>query len=745
VIRQTKIAGARAYTGLITYILAGLLLMGAGLVFGCAAKSGDAAATAPTDQPAQTETAQSEPAEQPRPLVSIATVSMDKGKTKVELPLPENVDVSPMLNGNQFLLAFSPGIDPFILPTSAAGMVKDMELIMDRNTDQAEALKVTLSGPSQFLLTRKDPMQVNVYFTPVAFLETDKPVAAAATQKRQNVLQTIEFTQDETGHMYIKLTADRDMDYTTQPASGDQVRLYFPDLKIPETYSKLYRLHKFNSSVETAWLHNVSDGAELVLTVFKREPLQVDRKSNQLVFKFTGQPVPTAQQTAYQDTFSQVQAMDAQSSQAEEMTQLFPGQDKVYTGQPVSLNVQDADIETVLRMLIIYSENLNLIIDEGVKGKVSLKVENVPWDQILDLVLLQLGLEKSIKGNILRVSTAENMQRERDQQRRLWEAALEERQSRQELEPLKTEYIQVNYATAEDMVANISGFVSERGSVSFDSRTNIIIATETEEQLDRIRNVINKLDRPERQVLIEARIVYASEDFGRSLGFKWGGGLQQDHIQHRQGLYGTLADELDDDITNNVIRQTGYAVNAPLEEPLFGLGYYISKLYGDTLYSLDVQLELAETQDLSKTISSPRVVTLNNHEATITQGTKLAYLTESESGGTTVEYQEALLSLTVKPQITPDNKLILDLNISDDTPVDGASEIETKTTQTQLIVNDGETIVLGGVQKTQNSGLTSEVPGLGKIPVLGWLFKSKEKSKTYRELLIFIRPQILDP
>jgi type IV pilus assembly protein PilQ len=324
------------------------------------------------------------------------------------------------------------------------------------------------------------------------------------------------------------------------------------------------------------------------------------------------------------------------------------------------------------------------------------------------------------------------------------------KQSMKELEELQTEYIQVNYAKAGDMEPQVQEFLSERGKISNDPRTNMLIVSDVRSNLEKIKSVVNKLDQPERQVLIEARIVYATDEFSRSLGVNWGalyptqsyqGGNEGPSINPATGNPSYPSSYNQGQYQKGAGMGT-YGVNAPTVGGLDVFGS-VAKIAGLDLFTLDAELQLGESQGFSRTISSPRVITLNNEQAEITQGTQIATQTESESGGTTTEYVEAVLSLNVTPQITPDDKLILELEVSDDSPVPGSDNINTKTASTKLIVDDGETLVLGGVRTLERADRESKVPGVGDVPILGWLFKNKYKSTTKNELLIFIRPKIM--
>ncbi len=432
---------------------------------------------------------------------------------------------------------------------------------------------------------------------------------------------------------------------------------------------------------------------------------------------------PSAEEQAkLEQDFKQQQQADLP-----ELNTLLPGMKKTYTGKLISIDLQDADVENVLRLLASV-ENYNLIIDDGVTGKISLRLYNIPWDQALDLVLLQKNLGVVIRGNIMRVATQEKLRAEREAIQKAREEAQRAKESMKKLEPLEREYIQINYTTAAELEPKVKSFLSDRGKLTADSRTNQLIVEDIRSRIEEIKSVIEKLDRPEKQVLIEARIVYATDDFQRAFGLKWS-------FQNPGEYYGK---------GDQYYKEYGASgINFPSSGPLdFSLAGQVAKVAGKDLFTLDAELKLAESQNLAKTISSPRIVTLNNQQAEITQGTKIAVPAESESGGTTIEYKDALLKLTVTPQITPDNKVILDLDISDDSPK--GDDIETKTAKTKLIVEDGETIVIGGVRKLTDNKSQTRVPGLHRIPLLEWLFKNDYKNVSKQELLIFIRPKILN-
>lgn len=400
-----------------------------------------------------------------------------------------------------------------------------------------------------------------------------------------------------------------------------------------------------------------------------------------------------------------------------------------YTGEKISIDLQNAEVEHVLRLISEIS-GYNLILDDAVTGRISLKLVDIPWDQALDLVLIQRNLGMVLKGNIMRIASTIKLEEERAQLQKAREAAIQAQESMQNLAPLHTEYLQINYSTAAEFEGKVKTMISPRGSVSSDPRTNILIVTDTEESLRRVNSYIKKLDRAERQVMIEARIVYATDEFQRTLGVQWSSTYSPE-----------TASNIQSEQWRGDFKTTG--MNFINTANTIALGGSIGKYLGKDLFSLDAQLRLGESNNLVKTVSAPRILTLNNNRAEIQQGTKLATATESQSGGTTTEYEEAVLKISVLPQITPDDKLILDLEISDDTPKSDGRDIDTKQTKTKMMVGDRETIVIGGVLKSTETSGVNQIPGLGDVPGLGWLFKNKYDTKNKAELLIFIQPRIL--
>jgi type IV pilus assembly protein PilQ len=434
---------------------------------------------------------------------------------------------------------------------------------------------------------------------------------------------------------------------------------------------------------------------------------------------------------------------------------------KEYTGERLTLNFQDIETRAVLQLLADTSGQ-NMVISDSVGGNVTLRLQNVPWDQALDIVMRTKGLDMRRDGNVMFVApAAEIASREKE--------LLSARQQVQQLAPLRTEYLQINYAKAADLAALIksgqnSSLLSERGSVAIDERTNTLLLQDTSERLADIRRLVSTLDIPVRQVLIEARIVIVNDDYSRELGVRFGATAAFEHGgADGAGIVGANNFVTEDDEVvlspNAALVGNGrpgfvqgdpidrYMVNLPVANPAGRLALTLL----DSDYIVDLELSAAQAEGRGEIISSPRLITANQREATIEQGVEIPYQESSSSGATTTQFKKAVLSLKVTPQITPDNRVILDLTVSKDSVgqlVASATggfvpSIDTREIVTQVLVNDGQTVVLGGILETERRDAETKVPWLGDVPVLGRLFKTTSKTDNKDELLIFVTPRIL--
>ena len=411
--------------------------------------------------------------------------------------------------------------------------------------------------------------------------------------------------------------------------------------------------------------------------------------------------------------------------------------------------------------LLADTSGQNIVVSDTVKGRVTLRLQNVPWDQALDIVLRTKGLDMRKKDNVILVAPqAEIAAREK--------AELAAQKDIQELAPLRTEFLQVNYAKAGDIAkllkaAGGGSLLSPRGNVSIDERTNTLLVQDTAEQLEQIRAMVSTLDIPVRQVLIESRIVIVSDDFSRDLGVRWGFTRISDDLGDLMAISGSAqsTDTIMGSALDN-LAETGnpypvevpfgnfdrYNVNMPVNNPAGRIALAILD-FDDFL--IDLELSAAQAEGTGKIVSAPRVITANQREAIIEQGVEIPYQESASSGATTTQFKKAVLSLKVTPQITPDDRVILDLEVNKDSVgqlVPSATggfvpSIDTRSIQTQVLVNDGQTVVLGGIMETEERDTEKKVPWLGDIPGLGYLFKTKGKSNQRDELLIFVTPKIL--
>ncbi|RMN76739.1 Type IV pilus bioproteinsis protein PilQ [Pseudomonas cannabina] len=405
----------------------------------------------------------------------------------------------------------------------------------------------------------------------------------------------------------------------------------------------------------------------------------------------------------------------------------------VYTGEKLSLNFQDIDVRSVLQLIADFT-NLNLVASDTVQGGITLRLQNVPWDQALDLVLKTKGLDKRKVGSVLLVAPADEIAaRERQELESLKQIA--------ELAPLRRELLQVNYAKAADIaklfqsVTSAESKADERGSITVDDRTNNIIAYQTQDRLDELRRIVSQLDIPVRQVMIEARIVEANVDYDKELGVRWGGATNTSGSSNWST--GTAAGGSTANSSTFVDMGAANATSG------IGLGF----LTNNTM--LDLELTAMEKTGNGEIVSQPKVVTSDKETAKILKGTEVPYQESSSSGATTVSFKEASLSLEVTPQITPDNRIIMEVKVTKDEPdyvnaVLGVPPIKKNEVNAKVLISDGETIVIGGVFSNTQSKSVDKVPFLGDVPYLGRLFRRDVVSESKSELLVFLTPRIMN-
>ena len=433
-----------------------------------------------------------------------------------------------------------------------------------------------------------------------------------------------------------------------------------------------------------------------------------------------------------------------------------------FVGEKLSLNFQNVEVRSVLQVLADFT-GLNIITSDSVSGNLTLRLKDVPWDQALDIILRSKGLDLRKDGNVVWIAP-------RDELATREKLALEARSQISDLEPTQTESFQLNYTQASIVQALLNGasvgggaaaatggvpqrILSKRGSSAIDARSNQIFVQDTPSRLEDVRRLIRAIDIPVRQVMIESRIVEASDTFGRNLGVRLGYSEDNRTNPVRTNVIfgadlGTLGQ------VNNVIAGTPTLIPGGLQVnlPAGGIGGANAGAFSAMLFNqsrsrlLSLELTALQADGKGKIISSPRVITSNQNEAIIEQGTEIPYQQASSSGATTVSFKKATLSLKVKPQITPDDNVIMKLNINKDSrgqeTIAGPS-IDTKQVTTEVLVENGGTLVIGGIYTQDERSTTTKIPVLGELPYVGFLFKQNQKADERRELLVFITPKIL--
>ncbi len=539
---------------------------------------------------------------------------------------------------------------------------------------------------------------VRVASNPVAAVKpVVKPYTAAG-----KAIKGIDFQRGEqgAGNVVIELS-----DAAVSPDIQDQggkIRLDFAKTQLPESLRVRLDVKDFATPVQ--FVNAISQGDKASITI---EPAGLyDYMAYQTDNKLTVSIKPLTQQ-------------DADKRKAEKFA---------YTGEKLSLNFQDIDVRSVLQLIADFTD-LNLVASDTVQGNITLRLQNVPWDQALDLVLKTKGLDKRKIGNVLLVAPADEIAaRERQE--------LESQKQIAALEPLRRELIQVNYAKASDIAKLFQSVTStagtdtstdDRGSITVDDRTNSIIAYQTQTNLDELRRIVAQLDIAVRQVMIEARIVEASVDFSKELGVNWKG------VTKGVGNF-----------TMNGATGRGTYVDLGAAAPTSSIG--IGFITDNTI--LDLELSAMEKTGNGEVVSQPKVVTSDKETAKILKGTEIPYQEASSSGATSTSFKEAALSLEVTPQITPDNRIIMEVKINKDEPdfanaLNGVPPIKKNEVNAKVLVADGETIVIGGVFSNTQTKSVDKVPFLGDLPYLGRMFRRDAVTDKKSELLVFLTPRIM--
>ncbi|WP_225314479.1 type IV pilus secretin PilQ [Marinobacter halotolerans] len=534
-----------------------------------------------------------------------------------------------------------------------------------------------------------------------------------------NALAGVDFRRGEDGEGRIIVDLGRSDVPVDLSELGGKIRLTMEDLNVPEDLRRRLDVTDFATPVNRIDTY-IEDGNAVV-------EIQPDGNYDYIAY-----------QSGSEFTVS-VERLTEQEAE-ERREEKFP-----YTGEKLSLNFQDIEVRSVLQLIADFT-GLNLVASDTVSGSITLRLQNVPWDQALDLILKTKGLDKRQIGNVLLVAPADEIAaRER--------LELETEKQIAELAPVRLDIVQVNYAKAADIVSLIKAdeeLISDRGFVSSDARTNTISVRETTEKLAQIRRLVSTWDVPVRQVSIEARIVRAQTNVAEDLGVRWGGAA---YDVRGDGSVVSVGGSLSgvQDARDSSAPGVGFATTFPgalaVDLGVTGQGASSFALgWGSDDYLVDLELSALESDGQAEVVSQPRVVTADRQTASIKAGEEIPYQEASSSGATSVSFKEAVLSLEVTPQITPDDKIIMDLVVNQDSRGEvtgGIPSINTNEVTTQVLVGNGETVVLGGIFQSEVATTTTKTPFLGDIPYLGRLFKRTEHIDERSELLIFITPKII--
>lgn len=582
--------------------------------------------------------------------------------------------------------------------------------------------------------------------TPAAVVTTqEKVVATVAPVAAKSDIRNINFQRGSAGDGQVVVDLANPAIPVDVQQQGSKIMVRFLGTKVPQELRRRLDVNDFATPVST--IDSYNEGNNGVMLIQPQGPFEylAYQTDNKLTISVKLPPKP------------QVQAK----------------KEEVYSGQKLSLNFQDIDVRSVLQLIADFT-NLNLVASDSVNGKITIRLQNVPWDQALDIILKTKGLDKRRTGNVIMVApTAEIAAREK----------LEAQANMQtdQLSPLQTEYIQLSYAKVKDIQnlitsgtnngpsgsgfgnqpvgaadSNVGSLLSSRGTVSVDPRTNTLIIQDTAKKIDEIRNMIAKLDVPVKQVMIEARIVRATNDFSRELGVKWGV-LSQGVTNNNSLLVGGTETTLWNLREPKLDSSTGvytYTIDRP-DNLSVDLG--VSKMSNPASLALglislsdvmlDLELSALQADGQGEVIATPKVLTGDKQKARVAAGTQIPYQNATSSGATAVQFANAELSLEVTPNITADGRIGMELQINSDAPgsvLPGGVAINTNRVATNVLVNDGETVVLGGIFQNQTGNTVTKVPLLGDLPLVGSLFRNTYKEDKKQELLIFVTPRLVN-
>jgi type IV pilus assembly protein PilQ len=548
---------------------------------------------------------------------------------------------------------------------------------------------------------------------------TTSQAAAKSAAGIKGSIESIDFRRGETGEGRIMVTLSDPAIVVNTFEQGDDIIVEFIGVQLPENLSRRLDVVDFATPVKV-----------------------VDTKQEGGNVRMLIEASGVFDHLAYQseDLFT----LDVKALTADEQERAK--KDKfTYTGERLSLNFQNIEVRAVLQLIADFT-GLNMVASDTVSGSLTLRLKNVPWDQALDIILKTKGLAMRQRGNVILIAPTEEIAaREK--------LELEAQKQIEELAPLRSEFIQVNYAKAAVLAtllkAEENSLMTDRGRVSVDERTNTLLVRDTGEAINSIRELVATLDIPVRQVLIESRIVIADDSFNRDLGVRFGVSYAWNNGNRQAGIGGALPGDTNfgGTIGPGDSLSTGGAqdllVDLPIGNPASAIKFAVVSIPD---FILQLELQALQLEGRGEVISNPRVVTANQKEASIEQGTEIPFQEASSSGATSTSFKKAVLSLKVTPQITPDDRVIMDLAVNQDTvgqEFSGIPSVDTRSVSTQVLVDNGDTVVLGGIYEQTKREDIEKVPFFGDLPYFSWLFKTTSVRDDKRELIIFVTPRIL--
>jgi len=648
-------------------------------------------------------------AEQPSIELKAATINkLNAEKLQIELQLSGPLPTAP----THFVTA-NPARLVVDLPNVENKLTKQLEYIGKDGIDNIQV--ITADNRTRVVIDLQQVLPYQIEQANDAIFINFSLIKPVASTNATNQIKQINFKRlnGDVAELSLELTNSNGVIELHQ--QGNRLLIQFNDTNVPEKLQNILDVASYGTPVSDIKVSQTGQQAELLMNIkdeYSYNAYQIDKS-----YIIKVQPQTPA-------------ALMAKANAV-----------KSYQGKRISLNFQDIKVRAVLQLLAEFT-GINIVASDAVQGSMTLQLNNIPWDQALDIILQTRGLDKRHVGNVILIAPAEEFaNRERKE--------LEAKQDLTALEQLRSELIQINYAKAQDIATLLkdkgNSLLSLRGNVSVDNRTNTVWVQDVPSRLTEIRRLITQLDIPIKQVLIEARIVNIDKGFVQNLGVRFG-------VSNPNHVSGTLegADSLAKGNTP-AATDLNSRLNVDLRAPSIGdakpasIGLALAKLGKNTL--LDLELSALENEGTAEIISNPRIITANQMEAKIEAGEEIPYQESTSSGATSTAFKKAVLSLNVTPQITPDGRIMLNLKVNQDKRgtqnVAGIPPIDTRNVQTQVLVDNGQTVVLGGIYEQEKNNQITRVPFLGKLPVVGVLFRQKQVIDKRTELLIFVTPKII--